>query len=227
MKFIVFGLGSFGSSLASKLVVLGHEVIGVDHRPEVADKWKDKITHTVSLDATSREAMESLPLRDVDAVVVSIGETPGISIMVTALLKQLGVKRIINRVVTPLQRTVLEAMMIEEFINPEAESAERLAYKLDLKGVVDSYRVTDENQVIEVRVPKLFIGSKVGQIKFEEEHEILLVTVIRPSEQKNLFGTVHKVRKSLGIVDPELVLEKDDTLVLFGEVDKLEVFIEY
>jgi trk system potassium uptake protein TrkA len=227
MKFIIFGLGSFGSSLSSKLVSLGHEVIGVDHRPEVADKWKDQITHTITLDATSKEAMQSLPLRDVDAVVVSIGETPGISIMVTALLKQLGVKRIINRVITPLQRTVLETMGISEFINPEAESAERMAYRLDLKGVIDSFRITEKYQLIEVEVPKLFVGSKIGQINFEEEYEVKLVTIVRPVEEKNVIGIIHEVKESMGMVDLETELQKGDSLVLFGKVDKLEGFIEY
>lgn len=227
MKFIVFGLGSFGASLAGKLVSLGHEVIGVDHRPEVADKWKEQVTHTITLDATSREAMQTLPLKDVDAVVVSIGETPGISIMVTALLKQLGVKRIINRVITPLQRTVLETMGISEFINPEADSAERMAYKLDLKGVIDSFRITEKYQIIEAEVPKLFIGSKISQINFEEEYEVKLITVVRPFEEKNVLGIIHEVKESIGMVDPETILQKGDSLVLFGKVSKLEGFIEY
>ncbi len=225
MKFIVFGLGSFGSSLGHKLVTLGHEVIGVDHKPEMVDKWKDMITHTITMDATSREAMQTLPVRDVDAVIVAIGETPGISIMVTALLKQIGVKRIINRVISPLQQTVLETMGIDEFTSPEAESAERLAYRLDVKGVLDSHRVTDRYKLAEVNLPARFVGLKIGDIPFETEYEVKLVTVIREVEAKNIFGASYRAKKALGLVGPGLELQQGDRLLLFGEEDKLEDFI--
>lgn len=226
MKFIVFGLGNYGAALATKLVSLGHEVIGIDNRIEITERWKEHITHTIMLDATSQEAMQTLPLRDVDAVVVSIGEAPGISIMVAALLKQLKVKRIICRVISPLQKTVLETMNIKEFTSPEADSAERMAYKLDLKGVSESHKISDAYQLLEIDVPQRFIGSKVSEINFVAEHHVQLITVIRPEEEKNIFGAIHTVRKVHGIISSDIELRKGDTLLLFGEVDRLEEFIE-
>lgn len=227
MKFIVFGLGNFGSSLGNKLVKLGHEVIGVDHHHEVTEKWKDHFTHAITLDASSPEAIRTLPLKDVEAVIVAIGETPGIGIMVAALLKQMGVKRIISRIITPLQRTVLETMGIQEFADPESDSAERMAYQLDLKGVVNSHKITDKYGLIEVEVPNVFAGSKVGDIDFQREYAITLVTIIKTTQNKNIFGVTHPVREALGIIDNELILNKEDSLLLFGEVEKLERFIEY
>jgi trk system potassium uptake protein TrkA len=127
MKFIVFGLGNFGASLSSKLVSLGHEVVGVDIKMSLVEKFKDAITHTVALDAGSPEAVKSLPLEEADVVINTIGENEGANIMLTALLKQISVKRLICRVISPLQKTVLEAMNIQEFVHPEEDSAERLA----------------------------------------------------------------------------------------------------
>lgn len=227
MKFIVFGLGNFGSSLGHKLVTLGHEVIGVDHHHEVTERWKDHFTHAITLDAASPEAIRTLPIKDVEAVIVAIGETPGIGIMIAALLKQLGVKRIISRIISPLQRTVLETMGIHEFADPESDSAERMAYQLDLKGVVNSHKVTDKYGLIEVEVPAAFAGSKVGDIDFQREYQISLVTIIKTTNNKNIFGVSHPVREALGIVDNETILNKEDSLLLFGEVTKLERFIEY
>jgi trk system potassium uptake protein TrkA len=118
MKFIVFGLGNFGGSLSEQLVSLGHEVIGVDSNMERVDKFKHSITHAVALDATNYAAAQQLPIKDLDAAIVGIGENEGATIMVTALLKQMGVKRIICRVTSPLQKIVLEAMDISEFVYP-------------------------------------------------------------------------------------------------------------
>ncbi|HLT79541.1 MAG TPA: TrkA family potassium uptake protein [Cyclobacteriaceae bacterium] len=225
MKFIVFGLGSFGASLGTKLVALGHEVIGIDKSIEITERWKDSITHAIALDASSKDAMLTLPLKEMDCAIVAIGENPGISIMIAALVKQLGVQRIICRIVDDTQQTVLESMGIDEFAYPESDSAERLAYTLDLKGVVESYKVSDDYHLLEVAVPDRYVGTRVSEINFVGEHNVQLLTVIRPEKQRNLLGTVHTVRKAQGIIASDIELAKEDTLLLFGDVKRLEEFI--
>ena len=87
MKYIVLGLGHFGRSLAIHLTELGHEVIAADKNLSIVEQTKDKITHTVCLDSTDKEAVSSLPLRDSNAVIVAIGEEEGASLLTVALLK--------------------------------------------------------------------------------------------------------------------------------------------
>ena len=226
MKFIVFGLGNYGASLAQKLVSLGHEVIGADLKMELAEKWKNELTHTVALDAGSPEAVNSLPLKDVDVVVNAIGENEGSNIMLTALLKQFMVKRIICRVITPLQKTVLEAMGIVEFVYPEADSAERMAYQLDLKGVTDSYKINEKYQVIEVMVPDRYLDQKIGDVPFAAKYRILPLTLVRTVEERNILGSAIRIKQVSGLLTSETHLRRGDRLLLFGETENLEDFIE-
>lgn len=227
MKFIVFGLGNFGASLSHRLTALGHEVIGVDQQLELADKLKNKITHTIALDSTNPEGMKQLPLKDVDAAIVGIGENEGASIMTTALLKQMELKRIICRVTSPLQKVVLEAMNINEFVYPEASSAERLAFKLDLPGVINSFQVTEDYRLLEVAVPSKYIGKKVTDLNIETRYQLVLVTIIKDVMEKNIFGKDKKTEKVMGVVPPGTILSKGDLLLLFGSPANLENFIEY
>ncbi|MEM4250192.1 MAG: TrkA family potassium uptake protein, partial [Candidatus Nitrosotenuis sp.] len=125
MKFIVIGLGNFGSSLASRLTSMGHEVIGVDSDMRKVESSKDKITHVIKLDSTDTTAINTLPLREIDVAIIAIGEDFGASIMTTALLKQNNVKRLISRALSPLHEKVLEAIGVSEIIHPEQESADR------------------------------------------------------------------------------------------------------
>src|SRR5690606_933068 len=118
MKYIILGLGNFGASLAEKLTEMGNEVIGVDTNMSKIEMLKDKITHVVSLDSTDLTAVSNLPLKETDVVIVAIGEDKGANILATALMKQLNVKRLISRAVSPLQKMVLEAMGIKEIIHP-------------------------------------------------------------------------------------------------------------
>ncbi|MEX1240182.1 MAG: TrkA family potassium uptake protein [Cyclobacteriaceae bacterium] len=226
MKFIVLGLGNYGSALSSKLVVLGHEVIGVDKKITLVEKWNHQITHTIALDATSPDAIKGLPLNDVDAVINAIGEDEGVNIMATALLKQRDVRRIICRVTSPLQQTVLEAMNVKEFIYPEGDSAERLAYKLDLKGVTDSFKISDKFKLIEILLPKRYEGKEIQEIEFLGKYRIQPVTIVREMMSRNILGTVRTTREVQGVLTPDTVLREGDKLLLFGDVEALEKFVE-
>jgi trk system potassium uptake protein TrkA len=226
MKFIVFGLGNFGASLCQQLVSLGHEVIGVDQKLELADKYKHAITHTIALDSTSKEAVAQLPLNGIDAAIVGIGENEGAAIMTTALLKQMDVKRIVCRVTSPLQKIVLEAMNITEFVYPESSSAERLALKLDLPGVIDSFQISVNYRLLEVAVPDRYVGRSLQDLDLPNRYQLLLVTIIKNITQKSIFGTDRNEMKVLGLVPPDTILKSRDILVLFGAPKDLEVFIE-
>lgn len=226
MKFVVFGLGNFGAALSQQLVNFGHEVIGVDSKPELVNKYNQTITHTIAMDATNREAIKKLPLKDIDGAVIGIGEDEGVTIMVTALLKQIGVKRIICRVTSPLQQIVLEAMNIQEFVYPEASSAERLALKLDLPGVVNSFRFRDNYRLLEVNVPQRYVGKTVEAIRLPEKYKLVLVTIVRKKSGKNIFGSDSDVSQVMGPVPPETELLEGDTLLLFGTTPDIETFVD-
>jgi len=226
MKFIVFGLGGFGASLAFQLVKLGHEVIAVDERLEVVDKYKHAITHVVALDATNQEAVAQLPIKDVDAAIVGIGENEGANIMTTALLKQLGVKRIICRIISPLQKIVLDAMDMQEFVNPEASSAERLALKLDLPGVVESFQINSDYRLLEVGVPARYVNQTVEELDLAKRYRLVLVTILKKTQTKNVFGQSNSEMKVIGIVPANTKLQPGDVLLLFGAPLDLESFIE-
>lgn len=225
MKFIVFGLGNYGSSLGRKLVELGHEVFGVDSSNERVEKMKNRITYTVAMDATNREAIQGLPLKEVDMVIIAIGENEGTIILLAALLKQLGTKRIISRVTSPLQKAILESMGLTEFVYPELDSAERNAYTLDFREVLDSHRICEQYQVAEVVIPGRYMNSKISEIDFENKYDIQLVSVKRSFEDKNIIGVTRKKRKTMGKVGDDFIIKAGDSLILFGESKKISEFL--
>lgn len=218
MKYIILGLGHFGRSLGIHLTELGHEVIGADLNIQIVEQLKDKITHTVCLDTTDREAVSSLPLKDSDAVIVAIGEDEGATLMTTALIKQLGVKRIIGRVVSDLQRTVMEAMQIDEYIMPEEEAAERLAMRLDNIDIVDSFKVSDRYSIIETKVPRKYVGMTLQEANLTNKYKVIVLTTVKVSEG------LHK--EASGIAKSDTLLKENDLLVLFGELSDIKKLIE-
>jgi len=217
MKYIIFGLGNFGSSLGQKLTEQGNEVIGVDKNMDKVDDLKEKISHTVCLDSTDQFTVSGLPLKDTDVVIVAIGEDQGANIMTTAVLKNLDVKRLISRAITPLHETVLEAIGVDEIVHPEEETAERWAKKLCMKGVVDSFELSGKFSIVEVSVPKKYIGQTLQEVGFRRRHNLVVLTTIKKSETTNMLGISKQENNVQGVASPKTVLEENDIMVIYGD----------
>lgn len=226
MKYIIVGLGNFGASLAQKLTAQGNEVIGIDTRMEKVDLYKEKISHTICMDATDEFTVSGLPLKDTDVVIVAIGENQGANIMATALFKNMQVKKLMSRAINPLHEKVLEAIGVDEIVHPEEETAERLAKKLCLKNVVDSFELNDYFSIIEANVPSEYIGKTVREIGFRRNFNLLVLTIMKKSEVKSLLGKSRTEINIQGIATPDQKLEQTDILVLYGSNIDLQEFLK-
>lgn len=226
MKYIIIGLGNFGASLGEKLTERGNEVIGVDNNLTKVEAFKEKISHTVCLDATDSFTVSGLPLKETDVVIVAIGEDPGANIMATAVLKNLKVKRLISRAITPLHETVLQAIGVDDIVHPEEETAERWAKKLCLKGVVDSFEVSDKFSIVEVNAIKEYFGKTLEEIGFRRKHNLVVLTTIRIEEEKNMLGLLSKNIRTQEIANSKTVIREGDILVIYGSNRDIKNFLK-
>ncbi|ELR71269.1 K+ uptake transporter, KtrA subunit [Fulvivirga imtechensis AK7] len=195
---------------------MGFEVIAVDSDMKKVNEFKDRVTHTICLDSGDKAAMETLPLKDSDAVIVAIGEDFGASVLSTAVLKQLGAKKIIGRAISDLHHTVIEAIGVEEIIRPEEESASRLAKRLQLKGVVDSFEISEDYNIVETEIPERYFGKTVEEANLRQEFNLNILTIIRMEKTKNIIGQSSSKRQVMGVVSPQTVFKEGDIIVLFG-----------
>jgi len=226
MKYIIVGIGNFGGYLAKRLTNLGHEVIGVDSSESRIEMIKDSITHSIVMDATDLAAVKNLPLKDTDVVIISIGEDVGASIMSTAIFKQLNPKRIIARAINNLHETVIQAIGVDEIIHPEEETADRLAKRLQMKGVLDSLEISDEYNIVEVKIPKRYVNMTVADADIRKEFYLNILTVIKMEQKKNLLGINTPHKNVIGVVTPEYKFESGDILLLFGKIKNIQEFLQ-
>ena len=226
MKYIVVGLGNFGASLSQKLTAQGNEVIGIDTRMEKIDLYKEKISHTICMDATDEHTVSGLPLAGTDVVIVAIGEDQGANIMTTALFKNMQVKRLISRAINPLHENVLKAIGVDEIVHPEEETAERWAKKLCLNNVVDSFELSNDFSIIEANVPKEYVGKTIREVSFRKKYNLLVLTIMKKAEVKSLLGNSRTEVKIQGIATPDQQLEETDILVVYGANKDLQEFLK-
>ena len=225
MKYIIIGLGNFGAPLGEKLTAMGNEVIGVDNHQTKVENLKETLSNTICMDATDEFTMKGLPWKETDIVIVAIGEDQGANIMVTAMLKNLKVNRLISRAINPLHEKVLRAIGVDEIVHPEEETAERWSKKLCLSNVVDSFELNEEYSLIEAKVPKKFIGKTVGSIQWRETYNLQVVTLIKKKEVKSVLGKTRSVSEIQGVISDDWKLEENHIIVLYGNNEDLNAFL--
>ncbi len=216
MKCIIIGLGNYGGVLAEELTILGHEVIGVDQDENKVELIKDKVATSFIIDATDEQALDILPLKAVDVVVVAVGENFGASIRIVALLKKYKVQHIYARAVDEVHRTVLEAFNLDNIIFPEKDAARSLVQLLDLQVHVESFQVDKEHYVVKFKVPKQFVGFRVNDIALETEFNLKIIALVKSKATLNALGISILEHEVANGFDENYKLEQNDMLVCYG-----------
>ncbi len=177
-EFAVIGLGVFGRHVALNLVRRGQSVVAIDRDPDEVEALAAELDATVCLDATDERALRELGLERVSCAVVAIGaESMEASILTTALLRQLGVPRIVARALDELHARVLFAVGAHEVFNPELEMGERLARRLAEPNVLERLDLGEGAQVAELEVPEQLAGQSLVDLDLRRRFGVSVVAI--------------------------------------------------
>ena len=205
----VIGLGRFGSSVARTLAQSGCEVLAVDADAERVKAIVEQVTEAVQADALDEGALKSLGLRNFEAVVVAIGHEVKASILVTLLLKEMGVPKIVAKAQDELHGKVLQKVGADIVVFPERDMGVRLAHTLLSRSIIDEIQLSTDYSIFELQAPTQFLDRSLKDLQLRQR-----------------FGmTVLAVRRGEGVVvspDASFVLEHGDILVALGRADKIE-----
>lgn len=216
MSYLIIGLGIYGSNLALDLIAQGHEVIGADASRNTIDSIKDYITTAYVLDTTEEASLGVLPLRNVDLVIVAIGENFGASIKTVALLKKAGVKKIYARAIDPLHKSILQSFNVDRILQPEQRAAMDLTHEMAVGNEVESMKINEDNYILKFKAPEYFVGLEYSTIEFEKEFGLQLVSISRPVEKTNIMGLKSMQLRNLDITQSGVVVEAEDVWVIAG-----------
>jgi trk system potassium uptake protein TrkA len=210
----VIGLGRFGSAMASTLAELGHDVIGVDGSEDRVRSLADTLAHAVQLDATDEKALLSVGIKDVDVAVVSIGENIESSLLVVTLLREIGIRDIIAKAVTPLHGRILEKLGVTRVVFPERETAIRLAHGLVIPNVLDYIELSGEFSIVDIPAPPDFAGKSLKDIGLRSRFGLTTIAIKRAAPA----GGPPRTNIAPG---PDDVVQEGDVLSLLGSNERL------
>ena len=180
---IVIGLGQFGMSLAKALSHKGVEVLAVDTREERVRVASAFAADAISFDATDTEALARTSPERRDVCVCAIGdESKESSIICTALLRQMGARRVIARANEDLHARILRLVGAHEVVNPEQEFGERFANRMVHDRVIGELPLGDDLLITEMRPPPAFVGRTLAELQLPRRYGVTVVAVRRQGQ---------------------------------------------
>lgn len=212
-QYAVFGLGSFGESVAVTLQELGCEVVVVDNHMERIEDISPYVSYAVQADIEDPEVIRSLGARNLDGVVVAVADDMEASIMATLVSKEIGVPYVLAKAKNDLHAKVLKKIGADSIIFPEKEIGQSVARNLVSGEFVDWISLSPDYSITEIQVPEKWIGKSLSEID------------VRRTKDVNVVG-VRIGEKIQVTIDPEEPLQKEMMLIMIGSNEALEKFGE-
>jgi trk system potassium uptake protein TrkA len=211
--FAVVGLGRFGTSICRTLRALGHDVLAIDSNKEKVQKMRSVATDAVQLDATDPEALTAINITEYNAVVVAIGVDLESSILVTMVLKELGVKRVLAKAGNDMQRRVLSKVGADLVVFPEEDGGYRLAHSLVYPVINDFIDLGEDYLILDVSAKPEWVGRSLEELRLVAASS----RIGTGSEYAGLqVQLVRRGKRLINMPGPDFRVEDGDVLAVVG-----------
>lgn len=174
---LLVGLGRFGRHVALELHRLGHQVMAIDINEERVSELLPYVTDAQIGDSTKVEFLKSLGVKNYDVCIVAISNDFQSSLETTNLLKELGAKFIVSRAERDAQAKFLLLSGANDVVYPEMQVAKWTAKRYSADHILDYVELDDKHSILEVDVPKSWLGKSIGQLDIRKKYGINVMAV--------------------------------------------------
>lgn len=208
-EFVVIGLGRFGTAVATTLAKYEHNILAIDDDMERVQALSTELPHVMQLDATNIDALRQAGVDNFDTAIVCIGSDFESNVLATVLLNRLGLKRVITKARTQMQKEILLQIGADEVILPELEAGVRLARRMAADHFVDYLEMSNDVGIVELVSPSSMWGRTLAETNLRQRYQLTAIAVRRGEEL---------------IVSPSAAfrLEPNDFLVVLGRLADAE-----
>jgi trk system potassium uptake protein len=210
-QYAVIGLGRFGISVARRLHEAGQEVLGVDISEERVEDAELFVTHALVADTREEKALLSVGIRNMDCVIVAIGNDMQSNILTVLLLKGLGVKKVIAKALSKNHGQVLEKIGADWIIYPERDMGERVANQLLSPNMLNYIELSKDYNIEEIIIPSRMAEKSLRELNIRAKYNVSAIAIVR---EGNIIISP----------SPDQLIHKGDLLVVIGNREDLAKF---
>lgn len=218
--FAVIGLGRFGGSVCKTLADAGQEVLAIDKYESRVNDYKDIATQAVVADAQDEDVLRSLGIRNVDHVIVAIGEDIQASILVTLMVKEQGVKYVTVKAQNEYHAKVLEKLGVDRVVHPERDMGVRIGRSLTSKNMVDYLDLDANFKLAEILITNPeFVGKSLAEMDFRDRYGLNVIALAHSMQEMVLpsAGDVLTENDSILVAGPTRAIDKFEELMQKGK----------
>lgn len=205
---LIIGAGQFGIHIAKRMTQLRCEIMAIDSNEERINTILPFVTNAQIGDSTNADFMSSLGITDYDVCIVTISDSFQDSLETTALLKDLGAKKVISRAQNDVQEKFLLRNGADETVYPEKQTAIRLATKEASDDILDVFHLDHDLNIYEVRVPKAWYSKSIAELDIRKKHNLNIIAV--------------RIEDQLILPTPDMVLNADDAMLILGNMKDIQ-----
>ncbi|WP_300766740.1 TrkA family potassium uptake protein [uncultured Bifidobacterium sp.] len=207
---LVVGLGRFGAAVATMLDSLGQDVLAVDKDADLVNRWSSQIP-TVQADMTDVYALEQLGAKDFTSAVVAIGDSIEASVITAGNLLDVGITDIWAKSVSAQHARILQRIGARHIINAETDAGHRVGHLVS-GDYLDYIEIEGPHSVVKIHTPQHAVGVSIGDARIHERFGVTVVAVKSPGRE-------------LAYGSKDLVMKRNDELIIMGTQDQIDHFI--
>ncbi len=209
-KFIVIGLGKFGSYLAKTLAAEGLEVLCIDRNEKLVEDISADVAEAIVADATRKEVLKSIGVEEAEQVIVAMSHLAA-SVLIVLYLKELGARSIMAKANDEDHARILRLLGADRVVIPEQDAALKEARALISPNMIDFLPLLPEFLIARIEPPAEFIGRSLKELDLRRRFHVYVL------------ATRHKLTQKLILLPPaEHVIEKDEELFVLGKKEFIE-----
>lgn len=174
---LLIGLGRFGRNMAQKLSELHYEVMAVDKEENLVNAVLPLVTDAQIGDVTNEAFLETLGVDNFDLCFVTIGADFQSSLVATALLKDLGAKRVVARASSEIHKKFLLRNGADDVFYPAKQVADWAVIRYAVDHVLDYVTLDSEYAIYDVAVPAEWDGKTVGSLDIRKKYGLNVLAV--------------------------------------------------
>lgn len=210
-SFVVIGLGTFGTTVASELARFGNHVMGIDKHERNVSLIADQLSEALIADGRDEQALRDAGVGKYDVAVVAIGEELEANILCTMNVKLLGVPCIWVKAISRTHHRILTKLGADRVIQPEQEVGRHSAQMLHNPLVRDYVSLGNGFHVVDFRVPEELDAKDLSRTGVADKFELRALGLMRGGE-------------FISCETGKVTLKTDDKLLLLGRRENLRRF---
>ncbi|WLR47422.1 TrkA family potassium uptake protein [Halobacillus litoralis] len=177
--FAVVGLGRFGGSICRELSREGMEVLALDLDENKVNEYREIVSHAVMADSTDELVLKELGFRNIDHVIVAIGDNIQASMLTTLILKEMGIRMITVKAQNDYHEKILNKIGADQVVHPERDMGKRIAHHIISDNILDYIELSDDHSVVEVKAGRKMSGKNLIDLDIRAQYGCNIVAIKR------------------------------------------------